>query len=72
MRIFESMEFINYQLEDSIAWITLNRPQVFNSFHRGMAMELIQLLDAIQADDSVRCVVITGTGKAFCAGQDLQ
>lgn len=71
-RIFDTMEFIKYVFEDHIAWVTLNRPQVFNSFHRGMALELNQLLDAIQENDSVRCVVITGEGKAFCAGQDLQ
>lgn len=66
------MEFIKYYIEDSIAWIKLNRPQVYNSFHRGMAIECIQILDEIQENDAVRCVVITGEGKAFCAGQDLQ
>ncbi len=66
------MEFIKYQVDQTIAWITLFRPQVFNSFHRGMAMELLQLLEEIQQSETIRCVVITGEGKAFCAGQDLQ
>lgn len=51
--------------------ITFNRPKVFNSFNQSMAMALQQELDACAVDDSVRCVVLTGAGKAFCAGQDL-
>ncbi len=52
-------------------WITLNRPQVFNSFNKDMAMEMQKALDDCANDASVRAVVITGNGKAFCAGQDL-
>lgn len=51
--------------------LRLNRPDKFNSFTRAMAMEMQQALDAC-ASGSVRAVVITGNGKAFCAGQDLQ
>lgn len=51
--------------------IKLNRPEVFNSFNKAMAMALQNELDQCATDDSVRAIVITGEGKAFCAGQDL-
>lgn len=51
--------------------LSLNRPDKFNSFNRAMALELQQQLDKAATDDSVRCVLLTGEGKAFCAGQDL-
>ena len=51
--------------------IKLNRPEVFNSFNKAMAMAVQNELDLCASDDSVRAVVITGEGKAFCAGQDL-
>ena len=66
------MSSIKVHHESSIAWITLNRPDVYNSFNRDMAMALQDELDRCQADMNVRAVVITGEGKAFCAGQDLQ
>jgi 2-(1,2-epoxy-1,2-dihydrophenyl)acetyl-CoA isomerase len=51
--------------------LKLNRPNVFNSFNKSMAMELQKALDDCANDSSVRAIVITGEGKAFCAGQDL-
>jgi 2-(1,2-epoxy-1,2-dihydrophenyl)acetyl-CoA isomerase len=66
------MEFIQYRKEKNVAWIKLNRPNVFNSFHTEMGLEFLQCLDQIENDLSIRCVVIIGEGKAFCAGQDLQ
>jgi 2-(1,2-epoxy-1,2-dihydrophenyl)acetyl-CoA isomerase len=51
--------------------LTLNRPQALNSFTRAMHALLLPALDAAAADESVRCVVITGAGRGFCAGQDL-
>jgi 2-(1,2-epoxy-1,2-dihydrophenyl)acetyl-CoA isomerase len=51
--------------------LTLNRPQALNSFTRAMHAELLPALDAAALDDGVRCVVITGAGRGFCAGQDL-
>jgi 2-(1,2-epoxy-1,2-dihydrophenyl)acetyl-CoA isomerase len=51
--------------------IVLNRPEVFNSFNREMALALQSELDKAERDDSVRAIVLTGEGKAFCAGQDL-
>ncbi|MBP6184481.1 MAG: 2-(1,2-epoxy-1,2-dihydrophenyl)acetyl-CoA isomerase [Saprospiraceae bacterium] len=66
------MSSIHYRLENQVAWLTLQRPEVFNSFNRSMALELQRELDACNANAEVRCVVLTGSGKAFCAGQDLQ
>jgi 2-(1,2-epoxy-1,2-dihydrophenyl)acetyl-CoA isomerase len=51
--------------------LTLNRPQTLNSFHAGMVGELVAALDAAAADRSVRAVVLTGAGRGFSAGQDL-
>jgi 2-(1,2-epoxy-1,2-dihydrophenyl)acetyl-CoA isomerase len=51
--------------------LSLNRPEKYNSFNREMALALQDALDACATDDSVRCVVLTGAGKGFCAGQDL-
>ncbi len=52
--------------------LTLNRPAAYNSFTRPMAAALQAALDKAAADDGIRCVVLTGAGKAFCAGQDLK
>ncbi|MBU2939734.1 enoyl-CoA hydratase/isomerase family protein [Lacinutrix sp. C3R15] len=59
-------------IENQIATITLNRPEVFNSFNREMAFLLHDILDACEANHEVRAIVLTGNGKAFCAGQDLK
>src|ERR1019366_2996251 len=56
---------------DGVATITLNRPDVLNSFNSGMARELQAALAGLAGDDSVRAVLLTGAGRAFCAGQDL-
>jgi len=66
------MSSIILKIENSIATITLNRPEVFNSFNREMALLMQQTLDACANDQNVRAIVITGAGKAFCAGQDLK
>lgn len=58
--------------EGGVLTLTLNRPEAFNSFTRPMAAALQQELDRAAGDESIRCVVLTGTGKAFCAGQDLK
>lgn len=63
---------ILYSIEGGIARITLNRPEVFNSFNREMALALQSALDDCAGNDAVRAVVLTGNGKAFCAGQDLK
>jgi 2-(1,2-epoxy-1,2-dihydrophenyl)acetyl-CoA isomerase len=66
------MESIQYQVNQGLATITLNRPDVFNSFNREMALSMQAALDACEKNQEVRAVLITGNGKAFCAGQDLK
>ena len=66
------MESILLKIENCVAWISLNRPEVFNSFNREMALLLQKTLDDCNNDVNVRAIVITGNGKAFCAGQDLK
>ena len=63
---------INYDINQGIATITLNRPDKFNSFNRPMADAFNAALQEASSDENIRCVIITGEGKAFCAGQDLQ
>lgn len=65
------MPSILLEIKDNIAFLTFNRPEKFNSFNREMALELQQQLSEANADRSIRCVYITGAGKAFSAGQDL-
>ncbi len=65
------MSAILFSITNGVANITLNRPEKFNAFNRGMALQLQQALDACGADNAVRAIFITGNGKAFCAGQDL-
>ncbi len=65
------MSSINLEIKDSIAFITLNRPEKFNAFNREMALLLQERLSECEVDKQIRCVYITGAGKAFCAGQDL-
>lgn len=60
------------KIENKVAYITLNRPEVFNSFNREMAFLLHDTLDACETNEEVRAIVLTGNGKAFCAGQDLK
>ena len=61
-----------YELKEGVATITLNRPQVYNAFNVRMHTELMQILKQAERDPAVRCIVITGAGKAFCSGQDLK
>src|SRR5687767_8253869 len=64
-------ENIKFQIKDGIALLTLNRPDKLNSFTQAMHLEVRSALDAVQADASVRVLVLTGAGRGFCAGQDL-
>ncbi|MEY3368051.1 MAG: hypothetical protein RI973_1206 [Bacteroidota bacterium] len=66
------MQHVMFDLQGQIAVLTLNRPSVYNAFNREMALELQQALDNCAENASVRSVLLTGSGKAFCAGQDLQ
>ena len=65
------MSEILSHFEDGVLTLTLNRPNVFNSFNRSMALQLQAELDRCCRDESIRTVMLTGEGKAFCAGQDL-
>ncbi|MBB4155094.1 enoyl-CoA hydratase/carnithine racemase [Sphingomonas jinjuensis] len=64
-------QFIRFEVSDQIATVTLDRPDVMNAMHRPMIAELIRAFDQSDADDAVRAVIVTGAGRAFCAGADL-
>ena len=64
-------EQILYVVEDRVATITLNRPERLNAFTRVMLTEMVDAIERINADDEVRAVIVTGAGRAFCAGADL-
>ena len=63
---------IQFEKIGAIGKITLNRPDKYNAFVRGMALELQKKLDQCSSDETIRCIIISGSGKAFCAGQDLK
>ena len=60
-----------FQIENGVGTITLNRPEVYNALNEELSAELIDALKKANKDDSIRVVVLTGAGKAFCSGQDL-
>jgi len=62
---------IRFLIERNTAIIRLNRPEVYNSINREMGLELISALKSASDNDGVRAILLTGTGKGFCAGQDL-
>lgn len=66
------MDFISLTKTEHLAEIALSRPEKYNCFNRQMALELQTALDDCQEDDTIRAVYLTGTGRAFCSGQDLQ
>ncbi len=66
-----SYEQILYEVDDGVATLTLHRPDKLNAFTGTMMNEIIAAFDEIDADDDVRAVVVTGSGRAFCAGADL-
>lgn len=65
-------QFLKYSVEQGVATITLNRPDVYNALNDEITYELQDALKAVSKDDQVRVVVLTGEGKAFCSGQDLK
>lgn len=65
------MRYIRFETTDAVANITLDRPDVLNSFNRAMARELCEALAQVAADSALRAVLLTGAGRGFCAGQDL-
>src|SRR6187455_7418 len=62
---------IRYEVQDRVATVTLHRPEKLNAFTRVMRDELIEAFGRADADDEVRAVIVTGSGRAFCAGADL-
>ena len=66
------MEFIKKEEKEGVGIITLNRPEVYNSFNIPMALEVQATLDEYETDDSIRAIILTAEGKGFCAGQDLK
>ena len=71
-QITQFMNSITTQIKNNLAIMTLNRPEVFNSFNREMALALQKALDDCASNQEVRAILLTGSGKAFCAGQDLK
>ncbi|MCZ6459093.1 MAG: crotonase/enoyl-CoA hydratase family protein [Gammaproteobacteria bacterium] len=66
-----SYNTIIYEVEDRILTLTLNRPEILNAFNREMLSEMVDAFDRADADDEVRVIIVTGAGRAFCAGADL-
>ena len=66
-----TFETLLYAVEDGVATVTLNRPERMNAFTARMMKDLIEVFDLTDADDAVKVVIITGAGRAFCAGADL-
>ncbi len=62
---------ILYDVEDGILTLTLNRPEALNAFNRDMLAEMLDAFDRADADDDVKAIIVTGAGRAFCAGADL-
>jgi len=66
-----SYEHIEFEIEQGVAVLKLNRPDSLNSFTVAMHLEVREALDRAASDKTVRCVLLTGNGRGFCAGQDL-
>jgi enoyl-CoA hydratase/carnithine racemase len=66
-----SYESIEYDVTERVATVTLHRPDKLNAFTPQMCRELLDVLDKTDGDDDVRAVIVTGAGRAFCAGADL-
>ncbi len=67
-----SWDTVLYEVDGGVATVTLNRPERMNAWNGALARDLSSALNAADADDDVRCLVITGAGRAFCAGADLE
>ncbi len=67
-----AFETITFERQGPVGVLTLNRPDKLNAINQTMVKEIGQALDAAEADDEVRVVLLAGAGRAFCAGFDLQ
>jgi 2-(1,2-epoxy-1,2-dihydrophenyl)acetyl-CoA isomerase len=65
-------ETLLHEIDDGIATVTLNRPHALNAFDRSMQRDLAALIPIMADDDTVRCIILTGAGRAFCAGGDIR
>src|SRR5256885_16804966 len=65
-------QFLTLERRDGVATITLNRPDAFNALSLGLGRELFHAALDVDEDPAVRCVVVTGAGRAFCAGGDVK
>ena len=66
-----NFETIKYEKKDSVGYITFNRPEIHNAFNDTVIDEMIYIFDKLEEDSGLRAVVLTGEGKSFCAGADL-
>jgi enoyl-CoA hydratase/carnithine racemase len=66
-----TFETLLYGVEDGVSTVTLNRPEKLNAFNTQMMKDMIAVFDETDRDDAVRVVIVTGAGRAFCAGADL-
>lgn len=64
-------ETIKFEVQNGVGWLTLNRPDKLNAFTEQMNKEISQVVKTVSKDNEVRCLVITGEGRAFCSGEDL-
>ncbi len=64
-------ETIEYEVKDHVSWVRLNRPDKLNAFTFKMNQEVTEAIEKATNDQDVRCIVVTGNGRAFCSGQDL-
>jgi len=65
-------QFLILERRDGVATITLNRPDAFNALSLGLGRELFHAALEVDEDPAIRCVVVTGAGRAFCAGGDVK
>lgn len=66
----ENLILVNRE-SDGVAWVTLNRPKSLNSLTKSMMVDLARIFKSLDADDSVRVIILTGSGRSFCSGVDL-
>jgi len=66
------LEYLSFEREKSVGWITLNRPERFNALDVAMSEELLKALEYCTKDREIRAVALTGAGKAFCSGGDVK
>jgi 2-(1,2-epoxy-1,2-dihydrophenyl)acetyl-CoA isomerase len=67
-----SYESILFDVHNGVATLTLNRPEVFNAFNEQQSVDVLDALKKVERDKEIRVLVLTGSGKAFCSGQDLK